>query len=334
MGLVSGFVDNSGGLLDDVASSSFGALISGGQTTIAAMAMLAVIMLALNMILQYRPMSFGAVFVIIVKLLIITKIALDWGQFNEIYNAVRGGINAIAGHLLSGFGGSSVPSGDLAQAMDDFISELSIATNEAMRPLGMFASALMGIVVFVALSLIAGVAALLLVFSMVMATVYVAIAPVFIALSIFEATKDYFNRWLQGMISYLLYPLVTAAMLGALIRIVKAYIDSIDASAINTITDFVPFLACLIILVLCTMMIPTIVSALSGMIIGVTPAGVAKTAAAAALGGVAGGVAGRAAAKAAAGGSAVAAKAQNYGQLAMAGTKDLANKIAARTARY
>lgn len=334
MGLVNEFVERSQGLLDEVAASSFGAIMGGMQTTVGAMATLAIVLLAINVVLQYRPLPFGAVLIIVLKLVIITKIALDWGQFNIVFSAVRDGINQIAGLILSDFGGSSVPSGNLALSMDRFIVDMSDATNEATSSLGLFASAMMAILVFCALSLIAGLTALLLVFSMVMVTIYVAIAPVFIALSIFEMTKDYFNRWLQGAISYLLYPLVTAALLGALIRIVKAYIDSIDESAINTIADFVPFLACLIILIVCTMAVPVIVSSLSGMIQSVTPVGLARTAAGAAVAGAAGAMAGRAMMAAKMGSQKLGSGAQNYAQLAMGGSRDLANRIAARSSRY
>lgn len=109
MGLVNEFVERSQGLLDEVAASSFGAIMGGMQTTVGAMATLAIVLLAINVVLQYRPLPFGAVLIIVLKLVIITKIALDWGQFNIVFSAVRDGINQIAGLILSDFGGSSVP---------------------------------------------------------------------------------------------------------------------------------------------------------------------------------------------------------------------------------
>lgn len=337
MGVVEEFVARAQGQLDGVAQSSFGAVLNGMGNLAAVMATLAVVMLGVNMVLQYRSMSAGQVAVTFIKLIAIGSIGLVWGQFNLISSAIEGGINSVAAHLLGQFGGSDVPSGNLPAAMDSFISHFADKANQVMQPMGWMAGALMSVVVFLSMGSLAAVASLLLIFGKVMVTVYIGIAPVFIVLSMFEVTKDYFNRWLQGAVSYMLYPLVTAVMLGGLIRIVMGYMDTLSSSTTDSISDFIPFIACMVIMIVCTLCIPMIVSSLSGMIMAVTPTQAALAASGA------GGLASAAAKKTvtSAAGQAVAAGArkatsgaQDYGQLATTGAQSLAHRIAARSAKY
>lgn len=337
MGVIEEFVSRAQGQLDDVAESSFGAVLDGMGTLTATMATLAVVMLGVNMILQYRPMSSGQIVVTFIKLIAIGSIGLVWGQFNLIANAVESGVDSIAANLLGQFGGSDVPSNNLAAAMDTFIRTFADKANEMMRPMGWMGGAIMGAVVAVSMGSLAALASLLLIFGQVMVTIYLGIAPIFIALSMFEITKDYFNRWLQGAVSYMLYPLVTAVMLGGLIRIVMGFIDTLGASVSESISDFIPFFACMVIMIVCTLCIPMIVSSLSGMIMAVTP----TQAAIAAVGAkAAGSVAGKAAASSPPGRAAafVAQKAmqkgESYGEIALAGSRNLAHRIAERSARY
>jgi type IV secretion system protein VirB6 len=230
-----------------------------------------------------------------------------------------------------------VPANNLAAAMDAFIRAFADKANEVMEPMGWRAGPIMSVVVFVSMGSLAALAALLLIFGKVMVTIYLGLAPIFIALSMFEVTEDYFNRWLQGAVSYMLYPLVTTVMLGGLIRIVMGYMDTLDASVTESISDFLPFIACMVIMMICTLCIPMIVSSLSGMIMAVTPMQAALAAAGA------GGVAALAGKKvvASAAGRAVSAGAQkltggaqHYGDLAMAGSRDLAQRMAARSTKY
>ena len=337
MGMIEGFVSRAQGELDNVAQSSFGAVLDGMGTLTATMAALAVVILGVNMIFQYRPMSAGQIVVTFIKLIAIGSIGLVWGQFNLIASAVEGGVDSIATNLLGKFGGGEVPSNNLAAAMDAFISDFSDKANKVMEPMGWMGGAIMSVLITFSLGSIAALAALLLIFGQVMVTIYMGIAPIFIALSMFEVTKDYFNRWLQGAVSYMLYPLVTAVMLGGLIRIVMGYMETLNSSLTESVSDFIPFLACLTIMAICTLCIPMIVSSLSGMIMSVTPTQAALAAAGA--GGVAA-LAGKKVAASAAGRTVATGAqkltggAQNYGDLAAAGSRDLAQRIAARSAKY
>ncbi|WP_176084239.1 type IV secretion system protein [Martelella sp. HB161492] len=283
MGVISGFVNSAQNQLNNVAASAFGEVVSELSTTFATAATLAVVLMGVNILLQYRPMSSGAILVNLIKLIAIITIGLQWSEFNKIAMAVQGTIDSIAGTLLGNYGGQTVSSyGGLAGAMDSFLSAYKTQVNQMLAPMGWMTGAVMGALVTFSMGLLCAAVAIVLIFANIIVTIFIGVAPIFIALSMFEATKDYFYKWLHSCIHYMLYPLVIAVLLGSVLRLVIGYSDTLDASVSRSISDFIPFLTCLIILLISVIFIPTIVSALSGVIAAASP--IAATFALATLG--------------------------------------------------
>lgn len=323
MGLTAGFVSSATSQLDAVAQTGFTAVANALNDTAAVAATLALVVVGLNIVVQYRPMPLGGILWTMVKLVLIVAIGLRWSGFSQIVQAVQAGMDGVAAVLLGQFGGSVTGSGGsaaatastLAQAIDDFISEFAAKSNEAMEPMSWMAGAIMSAIITVLMAFVGGAAALIIVFSQVIIAVYVAVAPIFIACWMFEVTKDYFSRWLQATLSYMLYPVVVAAVLGGMIRIISGYVDTLNTSVSASISDFIPFIACMLIMVISVIFIPTIVNSLSGMIASATPF-------AAALGGAAlGGIAAR-------GGMAAAGKARELAPVVAAGAQQRAQQVA------
>lgn len=262
MGIVSDWVDVAQGQLDGVAASMFGEVVSAAGTTISAMATLAIVFLGINLVMQYRPMSAGYVLATVIKLVVIVWIGLKWGQFNAIASAITSAMNSLGAVMLSGVGAG----GTLAGAIDTLLSKIATAANAALEPLNWMTGAVLSVVIAVGLGLIGAIIALALIFASVVLTFYLGIAPIFIALSMFETTKDFFSRWMQGAISYALVPVVLGGVLGGMVRIVQSYMNTLssgDAGA--SIAGFIPFLSILGIMFFIIIMIPQIVSGLTGM---------------------------------------------------------------------
>ena len=329
MGLISHMVDNANGMLDDVAASTFTTIVTAAGATIAAMATLAIVLVGINIVVQYRPFHPGQVLVILIKLVAITAIGLKWGEFYKIASAVESAMNAIGTSVLGGFsgggGGGSVET-SLAQSVDDFIDKFSITANTALEPLSWMAGALMSVLVTILLALIGCAIGLALIFAKVMITVYLSLAPLFIAMWMFDATKDYFHRWLQSIVTYMLYPVVIATVLGGVVRFVSNYVEDLSVSPTGTIAEFIPFIAALLVMIVVVAFIPFIVNSLSGTIAapgpgmaGLTGARMVGNAKAAEQSPVA---------------QATTAKDREYGGLARDGAKSLASRIAARSARF
>jgi glycine betaine/proline transport system ATP-binding protein len=58
---------------------------------------------------------------------------------------------------------------------------------------------------------------IVLIFAKMMLTLMLGLAPIMIALSLFDATKDFFHRWVSTTISYAFYPIVIAAMFSTVV---------------------------------------------------------------------------------------------------------------------
>ena len=262
MGIVSDWVDVAQGQLDGVAGSIFGEVVSAAGATVSAMATLVIVFLGINLVMQYRPMSAGYVLITVIKLVVIVGIGLRWGQFNTIASAIISAMNSLGAVMLSGVG----PGGTLAGAIDNLFSMIASAANRALEPLSWMTGAFLSVVIAVGLGLISAIIALALIFASVVLTFYLGIAPIFIALSVFETTKDFFSRWLQSTIAYALVPVVLGGVLGGMVRIVKSYMDTLSSGDAGTsIAGFIPFLSILGIMFFIIIMIPQIVSGLTGM---------------------------------------------------------------------
>jgi len=210
----------------------------------------------------------GDVVILCIKLIMIAQFATVWSQFNSIASAIINGMDSIAGAMLAG---TSNPNAGLAAAFDDMLDRLATSANTTMDQLSYMSRAVMSAVFMGLHAITAAVAGLILIFALVMITIHIGLAPIFIGLSIFRATSDFFFQWLRSTLSYVLYPIVIAAVLGAMIRLTQGMVDNLDPTNISSIATLIPFLTILIIMIFTILLIPMIVSGLSGMVSAAGP---------------------------------------------------------------
>lgn len=263
MGMITSWVSTAQDQLDGVAAGIFGNIVSSSGTLIAAMATLALVLLGVNLVAQIRPMSASQALWVAVKLLLIGGIGLNWGEFSKIYEVITKATEAIGGAMLSEYSADQ----SLSVAADALLQGISDAANAALEPLGWTAGAFMSVVMTVGLGALGAGISMALIFASVMLTVYISIAPIFIAMSMFEATKDFFNRWLQGACTYALYPIVVAGVLGGIVRVVNGYMATLSTGdAAASVAGFIPFISILVMMIAIVILIPSIVSTISGTI--------------------------------------------------------------------
>lgn len=264
MSLVASLVDTATDQLSAAGASQFGLTAGAVGGILQVAATLAIILVCVNALLQFRPLPIGDAMILIVKLLLISQFATVWSQFDVVASAVVSGMNSIAGAMLGG--------GDtLAGAFDDMLDRLATSANTTLDQLGTFSRAVMSAIFFLLNALTAAVAGLILIFALVMITIHIGMAPIFIGLSIFKATSDYFFMWLKSTLSYTLYPVVIAAVLGSMIRLTQGVVDGLDPTNVSTLGALVPFFAILIIMIATILLIPMIVTGLSGTISAAGP---------------------------------------------------------------
>ncbi len=274
MGVVSQLLETAENQLNTAAESQFGAMSGAIGSTIQVGATLAIILAFLNQIFQLRPMEITQFAWLVIKLILIHQFATVWGQFDAFASAIIDGMNSLAGAILTGEGDGS----SLAQAFDKMLSDLGTSANSTLDNLNMFAHAIMSVVFVILQALVAASAGLVLIFALVMITLHIGLAPLFIGLSMFTATKDFFFKWLQSTITYALYPVVIAGVLGTIISLTKGVINSVDPGNIQSIAALIPFIVILIIMIATILLIPTIVAGLSGAISAAGPLAAASVA--------------------------------------------------------
>ncbi|WP_273794993.1 type IV secretion system protein [Brucella intermedia] len=265
-GIVTSYVTTATQMLGEANKAGFEAIVNGINTTALAIAVLSFALLIINQFYQVYAISLSEMLSHLVKLLLISYFALKWSNFDAIASAVQNGMDSIAQALLSIIS-SSVGSGtSLSGAIDSILSDLSTASNQALQSATWFGGALLTMVVVVFLTILGAVAALIIIYSKIMISLYIMLAPAFICCLIFPYTADFFSRWLQGAIAYALYPVVTSGIIAMIAGVTLSYVNSLNKSTLSSITEFIPFLTVVLIAIVIIVFIPTIVSSISGMV--------------------------------------------------------------------
>ena len=104
------------------------------------------------------------------------------------------------------------------------------------------AGALIGAIGAFLLGVIGALCGLVLIFAKIMLAFMIGIAPIMIALSLFDVSKDYFHRWLSSTVSYALYPLVIAGVFSTVVGMSRSLMTELgDPSGASNIGALVPF---------------------------------------------------------------------------------------------
>jgi len=118
MGVVSWMVGTADAFLVDAAESQFGAVASNTGTIVLLMVTLSLIGVCINMAFQFRSMDGASFFWYLIKLTLIGLFAFNWANFNAVSNAVIGGLDYVAGALVSSVGGGGAGATHFAGEFD------------------------------------------------------------------------------------------------------------------------------------------------------------------------------------------------------------------------
>lgn len=144
MSVVSWIVDDAQGFLDDAAETQFGAVAATVGTITTVGATLVLVLVAINMVFQYRTMDGRTAFWLGVKFVLIGIFAQNWTQFNALSASILNGIDSIAGSLIAAVGGGTPgPSGTYAEEFDSMIADFGDYLNAAGEELNWMAGAIL-----------------------------------------------------------------------------------------------------------------------------------------------------------------------------------------------
>lgn len=269
MSIVTYFVETASGYLEAAGETQFGAVAATVGTIIQVSATLVLILVFVNMTLQVRSVDARQMFWLIVKVGLIGIFATNWTQFNELSDGILSGIDSIAGSLVASVGGGAPgPSGTFAEEFDELIRQLGEYLNAAGSSLNWMAGALMDTLGVILLSILGGLAAFIMVASRLIITLLIGLAPIMIFLTLFEATKDYFTRWLSATISFALYPIVVAGVFATIVGVAQALIARLgDPENAESIGALIPFFMMVLMAKGFLLAIPFIVRSISGNVV-------------------------------------------------------------------
>lgn len=264
MGPVSWMVNTVGGFLDGAAESSFAAVAGALGGIMMAASTLLIVIVAVGFTLQTRSMDGRSAIGLVFRLLLINAFALNWVEFNVVASAIIDGLDELGAGIVEAVGGES-PSGGFAQAFDEVMYDFAEYLNAMTENMGWFGGAVVTGLGMAMMGLVGALAGGILIFAQVMLTLLIGIAPVMIATTLFDATKDYFHRWLSQLVGYAMYPLVIAGVMATVIGMAADMADTLgDPAEGATLGELLPFFAMMFLAAGMVGVIPFLVRTLSG----------------------------------------------------------------------
>lgn len=246
--------------IESYAESVFVTMAGPIATTLQAMGVVGLALIALNAIVQWAPIRIGEYLVWGVRYVVVTAVATSWAQFLPFYLILTNMPGAIGAELL---GATGAP--NLNAALDEMITGLFDFSDRAAEEAGMFSISLVSVVIWVIGALMAVVAIIVSSLAKVGLAVAVSLAPVFIPTLMFKATGNLFESWVRFTIGFALIPLVLAGVMGAIIGIGRSLIgDAGGATELSEAASFVIVAAAAIFLMA---KVPTLVNGLAGTIV-------------------------------------------------------------------
>jgi type IV secretion system protein VirB6 len=230
------------------------------STTIRLGGLVALALLAINVIMQWAPLRVTDFAKWSVRYLIILAVATSWSQFVPFYDMLTNVPSSVGAALLEASSDTT-----LNGALDEMVTSIFDFSDRAADESGFFSVSLLSIILAIIGALMACVAILVAGIAKVGLAMAVSLAPLFIASLLFRGTSDLFNSWAKFTLGFALIPMVLAGVMGVIVGIGGSLIDQIDNAA--TLTDAAGFLIVAMAAIFLMSQVPTMVNGLAGTVV-------------------------------------------------------------------
>lgn len=239
-------------------ASSIGGVISAGSA-------LLVVLLGINIVAQFRPMTFASFFAFGIKIALIGILAQSWANFQAIYDIITQVPNNI-GSAIIGLTGVDSTLG-LYAALDSMVAQVTEYGDTIGDSAGWVFGAVLGVVVLVIAAAFAAIAAGIIAYAKIILTLMVVFAPIAILCSLFKPTMPLFEAWSRSIIGYALMPIAAAGAAGIVIAVAGEIAGSApDPDNVETLSLIFPFIVVLFLAAGIMLAVPSIAMGLSGAI--------------------------------------------------------------------
>ena len=264
MGIISDILDQVDAAVDSVAQDGFISSAAAVGNVITAGAVLLLILLGINVVMQLKPMTFGSAFAFGIKISLVAIFAQSWDNFSVIYGIVTQVPDSVGASILALTG-----SGDEAgvyESLDNMVARITAYGDTIGDQAGWVFGAVLGAIFFVLSALFAAVTAGIIAFAKIVFALMIVIAPFMIITSLFKPTQSLFEAWSRATIGYALMPVAAAGAAGIIVAIAEAIGDaSADPVDVETVSLILPFLVILLLSAGIMASVPYIASNLTGV---------------------------------------------------------------------
>ena len=224
MGIISDILDQVDAAVDSVAQDGFISSAAAVGNVITAGAVLLLILLGINVVMQLKPMTFGSAFAFGIKISLVAIFAQSWDNFSVIYGIVTQVPDSVGASILALTG-----SGDEAgvyESLDNMVARITAYGDTIGDQAGWVFGAVLGAIFFVLSALFAAVTAGIIAFAKIVFALMIVIAPFMIITSLFKPTQSLFEAWSRATIGYALMPVAAAGAAGIIVAIAEAIGDA------------------------------------------------------------------------------------------------------------
>lgn len=264
MGIIRDILDQVDAAVDSVAQDGFISSAAAVGDVITAGAILLLILLGINVVMQLRPMTFGSAFAFGIKISLVAIFAQSWDNFSVIYGIATQVPDSVGASILALTG-----SGDEAgvyESLDNMVARITAYGDTIGDQAGWVFGAVLGAIFFVLSALFAAVTAGIIAFAKIVFALMIVIAPFMIITSLFKPTQSLFEAWSRATIGYALMPVAAAGAAGIIVAIAEAIGDaSADPVDVETVSLILPFLVILLLSAGIMASVPYIASNLTGV---------------------------------------------------------------------
>jgi type IV secretion system protein VirB6 len=194
-------------------------------------------------ILSFQDLPFT-----LLKMITILTLAMNYDYFYlYIYNVFTNAPLEICKAITLDGKEASVTT--IANALDNFLKEGFEAANKlfGMGGWSNMTFTVFGIGVYIATFLAGAIATSLIFLSKIASSILLALSPLFIFLALFEATKGWFDSYIQHLFSYALIPIMACAVMMITLSVTESTIEFMGSEPNPSFTLLVPFMiACAI----------------------------------------------------------------------------------------
>ena len=260
-----------------------------------AVALIAVLFIALNHIMQFRPVNYSVYLMWGVRYMLVYSFALVWANFQGIYTLITevpdhyaallvkavAGKFAVVTHRTDILDAGKIAAGDQYTAMDEFSHALFWMAGDFFRDtsitnLGLtFKNIGLGILMGIIGGVWTAISTIIVMIAQIGFMMALSLAPLAICMLMMEQTRQYFEAWSRFVLSFLVIPLLLAALTSIVLYFASELLVASKAGS-NNKDAYLMFACVMVAAVVLLWHLPEMGQAISGTAIGAAGVGMSR----------------------------------------------------------